>query len=335
MKKYIITLDTGTTNSRVILWNEWRERVASANAPVGVRNTAIDGNNSCLKEAVKSCLVAVLQKSGVEYSEVKCVIASGMITSNVGLVEIPHLIAPVGIEEIAEGTKPVVLSDVCPLPIWFIPGVKNFGEQVTLDNFESMDIMRGKEVESVGILQSYDIDTPIILVLPGSHTKFVSVDEEGRIVGCLTSIAGELLASITNDTIIADAVGKKFVEKETYDKEMTLLGYRTAAKVGLSRACFSGRILNQFTISDKMKIANFVLGASLQNDIQAIKNSSSVEVGKKTTMIVSGKSPLREAIIDILNEDGSFGVIEEFTNKDNIPLSAIGAYLVAEKCNIL
>lgn len=55
-----------------------------------------------------------------------------------------------------------------------------------------------------------------LLVLPGSHTKFVSVDKEGKIRSCLTTITGELLASITNHTIIADAVGRQFAAEEEY-----------------------------------------------------------------------------------------------------------------------
>ena len=45
MKQYIITVDGGTTNTRCILWDENRRRIAQENRPVGVRNTAIDGNN--------------------------------------------------------------------------------------------------------------------------------------------------------------------------------------------------------------------------------------------------------------------------------------------------
>ena len=56
MKQYIITVDGGTTNTRCILWDENRRRIAQENRPVGVRNTAIDGNNRKLKQAVKECL---------------------------------------------------------------------------------------------------------------------------------------------------------------------------------------------------------------------------------------------------------------------------------------
>lgn len=58
----------------------------------------------------------------------------------------------------------------------------------------------------MALLSHFAPGKPYLLVLPGSHMKFVSVDREDRITGCLTSISGELLAAITTGTILADAV---------------------------------------------------------------------------------------------------------------------------------
>ena len=93
MKNYTITIDTGTTNTRVYLFNEKYEAVASAKSEIGVRITAIDGNNNRLKAAIKGCLEDVLKQADITYDDVKQVAASGMITSNVGLTEIPHVVA--------------------------------------------------------------------------------------------------------------------------------------------------------------------------------------------------------------------------------------------------
>ena len=53
MDTYTITIDGGTTNTRCILWNSSRQRIDEQKLEVGVRNTAIDGNNSKLKNSVK------------------------------------------------------------------------------------------------------------------------------------------------------------------------------------------------------------------------------------------------------------------------------------------
>ncbi len=333
--KYIITIDAGTTNTRAVLFDQDRNMKGMKKREIGVRNTAIDGNNAKLKAAVKECIDELLADEGIGFDDVMMILASGMITSNVGLVEIPHLIAPAGINELAAGVTPVVLEDVCPLPIHFIPGIKNTGAAITLENYEKMDIMRGEEAESMAMIDGLPKGKPILLVLPGSHTKFVAIDDTGRITGCLTSITGELLSVITNNTIIADAVGHHFVEEGTYDKELLLTGYENAKRTGLGRACFSCRILNQFSIPEKERLANYILGAVLQSDVAAIKNSDAVRATSDTLMIVAGKNPLRQAICDILEHDGSFGEVINYQPQTDIPLSSLGAFLIAHKGGLL
>lgn len=329
--KYVITIDTGTTNTRTFLWDENRALAASARAEVGVHDTAIDGHNGRLKQAVRDCLNALLTQAGISYSDVSRVMACGMITSNVGLAEIPHVPAPAGKKELAERCVSRLLEDVCPLPILFVPGVKNDLPAVDADHFEAMDIMRGEETETVAILDAFPKGKPYLLVLPGSHTKFVRVDGQGRICGCLTTITGELLDCITKNTVIADSVGRQFVTTETYDRETVLRGFDTALKTGLGRAAFSARILNMFVEKDKEKIANYILGAALASDVQAMHASAALRAEPEMNVIVSGKNPLRRAIVDILTHDGFFQSVAEYIPDPNLPLSAAGTYLIADE----
>jgi 2-dehydro-3-deoxygalactonokinase len=333
--KYIITIDAGTTNTRAALFDENQHLIGIEKREIGVRNTAIDGNNLKLKQAVSSCIEGLMASGGIAWEDVDKILASGMITSNVGLVEIPHKTAPAGIQDLAAGITPVVLEDICPLPIHFIPGIKNRDQAITLENYEEMDIMRGEETESIAMLSLLPKGRPILLVLPGSHMKFVAVNAKGQVTGCLTSISGELLSVITNNTIIADAVDHRFVSPETYDKTYLLAGYRNAAAVGLGRACFSCRILNQFTEKNPDKLANYILGAVLESDVTALKHSAAIRAGRDTLMVVAGKEPLQTAIADILKEDGSFGDVQIFEASANIPLSSLGAFLIAKESGVL
>lgn len=74
-----------------------------------------------------------------------------------------------------------------------------------------------------------------------------------------------------HDTIIADSVKRTFVEADTYRREMVLRGYRAAREVGLSRACFSGRILNQFAVKDHTLVANSSLGRRCKTHLYALR----------------------------------------------------------------
>lgn len=328
---YTITIDAGTTNTRTYLWDENRTLAASAGAEVGVHQTAMDGSNSKLKQTVKDCLARLLCQGNIGWEEVGMILASGMITSNVGLLEVPHVLAPAGAEELARGSREVRMEEICPVPIRFIPGVKNNLGGVTAENFEAMDMMRGEEVEALAMLHSLPGGRAYLLVLPGSHTKFVATDARGKITGCLTTISGELLDCITNHTVIADAVDRRFVSREGYDREMVLRGFETAQKTGLGRAAFSARILNQFAEKDKQKIANFVLGAALASDVRSIRHSAALKTTPDTHVIVSGKNPLRRAITDVLERDGYFAKVEEYAGTPGMPLSAAGSFLVADK----
>ena len=151
------------------------------------------------------------------------------------------------------------------------------------------------------------------------------MDRDGKITGCLTTITGELLSVITNDTLIADAVGHSFASEETYAKAYVLAGYETARKTGIGRACFSARILNTFAEPDKTKIASYVLGAVLQNDMEAVKNSSALKCDADTTVVIYGKNPLREALMDLFAKENFFRHVTEFIPKDSVPTSAKGA----------
>lgn len=335
MEQYIITIDGGTTNTRCILWDNRRNRVGEERREVGVRNTAIDGNNERLKQAVKECLECLTRDNGVGWDRIHRIIASGMITSDVGLVVVPHLTAPAGLAELAEATVAIQMPEICPIPIYFIPGIKNFSQDVTFDNFEAMDIMRGEEVESIPIIEKYHNGSPMILVLPGSHNKFVAVDENRKMTGCLTSISGELLASITNDTIIAKSVNREFVSPESYEREWVQKGYEIATRAGLGRACFTARILMLFYNNDPKKLANYILGATIAGDMQAVRNSTALKVDGDTLAVVGGKEPLRTAVADVLKYDGYFREVETFCPEGDIPLSARGAYIVARETGIL
>lgn len=330
MKRYVITLDGGTTNTRAVLWNAEGVPVDSEKEEVGVRNTAIDGNNLRLKQAVKLCIETLLQRNNLDFIDVNAIYASGMITSNVGLVEVPHLVAPAGTSDFVVAVKRIDLPEVAPIPFHFIPGLKNMADGITLDNVEGMDIMRGEEVEAMALLHWLPMGKAYLLVLPGSHTKFITVDAKGRLTGCLTSMAGELLSLLTTQSILADAVKHSFVAAETYEKKKMLAGFRTARATSFSRAAFSTRIMSLFVARDApAQCASFLLGAVLESDVAAVKGSKALTLAKDMEVVVAGKEPLRSSLVDVFVEDGTFRRVQAFTPPEGVVMSAYGAYLVA------
>lgn len=298
--KSIITIDTGTTNTRAVLWQE-DQVIAKDFEPVGVRETSVTGSKQNLKEAIKRAVASVLDEGKItDHSQVE-LIASGMITSDLGLVEIEHLQVPVGAEDLAKHLVKKEFPEIVDRPIWFIPGVKNAPASIDPENITEMDIMRGEEVEAIGALKYLDIKGPCVLILPGSHTKIIKIDANQRIVGSLTSMTGELLEFLTKHSILAETVAEEFTD--SLDEKALKLGAQTCAVKGLGQTSFSVRLLGMYTKYSRNQLANYLLGAVLENDIQAIKNATAFKVEQDDSFIILGKPALRGALKILLESD--------------------------------
>lgn len=336
-----LVIDCGTTNMRVTLLDEKLRAVDAVKADGGVRHTAIDGHNGRLKAMLKDAMDTLLARNGYTHADVRRCVAYGMITSNMGLLEIPHVPAPASASDLRAAMREETFPEIAPFPVAFIPGVRNFAGPVDMETFGMMDMMRGEETEAVGLYSMLGLSGPAMFVLPGSHNKFVAMDG-GKILGCMTSISGELLDAVTHHTILADAVNRSFVDPGAYDAAMACEGAWECAGSGLGRAAFAGRILATLGGKDAAKIQSYLLGATLALDVQAMRafigggrdggeeaaayapnviplhaNLGSAlgiapELRDMNTLtepdiFVAGKAPVQQAMIDVLGALGQEG----------------------------
>ena len=298
MSRCNLVVDCGTTNLRVTLLDENRQRLDAVRAEGGVRHTAIDGHNGRLRAMLRESMQTVLARNGYALADVARCVAYGMITSALGLLEIPHVPAPAGAADLRAAMQEKVFEDIAPFPIAFIPGVRNFAGPVDLANFSEMDMMRGEEVEAIGLYRLLKPRGAAMFVLPGTHNKFVSMDAQGRILGCMTSISGELLDAMTHHTILSDAVGGSFASAQDYDAEYVKAGARECAVSGLGRAAFAGRILRTLGGQDQVKIQSYLLGAALALDVQAMQ--AFVGDREDVEAYIAGKAPLQQGMCDVI-----------------------------------
>lgn len=298
MSQAYLIIDCGTTNLRVTLLDESKRVLDSVKAEGGVRHTAIDGHNGRLKTMLRDSMAQVLAAHGYAPRDVARCVAYGMITSNVGLVEIPHVAAPASAEALRAAMREEVFPDVAPFPIAFIPGVRNFAGEVNMDNFAGMDMMRGEETEAIGLYHALELTGPAVFILPGSHNKFVQMGAAGEIMGCMTSISGELLDAVTHHTILADAVGRSFVGAAEYDSALACEGAWECSRSGLGRAAFAGRILSTLGGRSQSAIQSYLLGATLALDVQAMQ--AFVREPENARVFVAGKAPVQQAMCDVL-----------------------------------
>ena len=178
MKNYI-TLDGGTTNTRLTLAldGEIKDRISLG---VGVQKNI--GGTGALESAIKQGIIDLLHRNSISEGDVDAIIASGMITSEFGLCNLPHIPTPAGISELHTSIERVELPEISSIPFACIRGVK-----VDADDMERFDIMRGEETEVFGILPYLPLNTPATIILPGTHNKIIRVNATGEIINFRTT----------------------------------------------------------------------------------------------------------------------------------------------------
>ena len=79
-------IDCGTTNTRIYIMDQNREILASGSRKVGVRDTSITGSRDALRQGIAELFFEILREHGIEDEKVEFAVASGMITSEIGLI---------------------------------------------------------------------------------------------------------------------------------------------------------------------------------------------------------------------------------------------------------
>lgn len=273
-------IDCGTSTSRVYLVNEQREILASGYKSVGVRDTSITGSRDTLRRGLTELFNATLRENAVPRENVRFAVASGMITSEIGLMEIPHLTAPAGVGDLAESIVPVpdgtVLSLGCP--IYFIRGIKTaFPPEPGLGGLNAVDFMRGEEVQCVGAMERYALPYPCNLITLSSHTKIIRLNEKREIAACRTTISGQLYAAVTNATSIGASLRPaggdepgSMTEKEILDAARDYVD-----RLGLARACMMPRFLQMFEKTSAAQRQLFLSAAIAADDMKTFRDMRS------------------------------------------------------------
>ena len=161
-----------------------------------------------LKGFLKEAFDRFLERMDRASSEVSFLMASGMITSDMGLKNVPHLTAPAGASELAMGID-VLKGEESPFdqPLLLVRGIKNAGIMEEFAHLEESDLMRGEELQALGVLEQFAIsDTAVSIIELGSTTKLIEVDESGRIAGSYTALSGQTYQAIIDGTFIGGSV---------------------------------------------------------------------------------------------------------------------------------
>ena len=261
-------VDSGTTNSRVWLMRD-RKVLAKKRVSVGVRNTAIDGNNRALVKGIRDTIFELTSKSDAK-ERPEIVIAAGMITSNLGLHEVRHVQAPAGLSELASNIQEKHFEDLQGISFYFLPGVRSGPGIADLDNIDFIDIMRGEETEVMGALEEIERiqDGPLLYIHLGSHTKMIQLDASRRISAGASTLAGELTQSIVEQTILRSSLPE--TPFATFNPTFFSQGWEHCQRVGFTRSLYEVRILQLNSAFPKEDLASFMLGALISEEFRCL-----------------------------------------------------------------
>lgn len=309
----IVAVDSGTTSTRV--WVVERGDVkASSSSRSGARDVVRTKDRGELLARIRALADEALAAAGSTWEAVEAIVAFGMITSELGLEEVPHLEAPVDRRMLAAALVERRYGDALPAPVHLVPGVRSGGEELELADF-----MRGEETEVAGLLALGEPDPPFLYISTGSHTKFLSVDAEGRIDWSLTTLSGELLLALQRETILAELID---LEAPPTDLAALEEGARFVEHAGLSRALFGARLLNRIGGASVTFCSDFLHGAVAGADLLSLRRAAETRGGVPERVAIGGQGTLGEAYRHLLEAQWDVAELRRF----DVPLGALGAW---------
>lgn len=339
---HLATIDCGTTNSRVYVVNEEGEVRARASRKVGVRDTAISGSRETLKKGLEETFFEALEQAGMGLEEVAFAVSAGMITSEIGLLEIPHLWAPAGLDDLAQNLKLVRDASVFPvdIPLYFVRGIKNryAPDSARIRDVGVLDFMRGEEAQIAGLLVTHKPTLPVTVVVLSSHTKFAAVDEGSMILGSVTTLSGQVYEAIVKETSIGKSIrgDDGFDDTDYFQTEVVDAAYHWVMESGFLRSMLMPRFLDTLLNTRWYERKLFVEAAIASEDLRAITQFRELGFPTETSFVLVG-NPRRCAVYEYLFRDrrGIRGQIMKITDPEDIDsLSVMGCIHLAQRAGL-
>jgi len=193
---FFISVDWGTTNLRIRLVEipslKIIEEAESSNGIKKVHNEWI------ISEKKRELFYFNYLKSQIEKLKTEIdistpIVISGMASSSIGLKELPYADLPLSFDGSLLYTEQITSAKISN-PILLISGVKT-----------NSDVIRGEEVQVLGLSHLTHSSKQNIFILPGTHSKHI-VCNENKIVDFKTFMTGEIFEVISEHTILKNSI---------------------------------------------------------------------------------------------------------------------------------
>jgi 2-dehydro-3-deoxygalactonokinase len=215
----MLVADWGTTSLRIYVLDEKGEIVTKRTSDKGILVAKTLGFEKTFE----------LEAEGLLNDQQ--ILLGGMIGSRNGWIETEYVDCPATLEGIANrlGTVTWRSQSGISRTAKITPGVRFLGEN------GMSDIMRGEELQILGLMRQIT-DEPATIVLPGTHSKWVSVTNN-TISTFSTYMTGEVFELLANQSIL-----KSEAKTELFDNNVFLDGVKLGStKNSLTNLIFQVR----------------------------------------------------------------------------------------------
>jgi 2-dehydro-3-deoxygalactonokinase len=237
--KPFIGLDWGTTSFRAYLVGAdgvVQDQFAASEGILAVKDGGFE---------------AVLESHIGEWDKSLPVVASGMITSRQGWVEVPYAECPASLNELAKAIH--VHSTSTGRNVHFITGLHYNSPTI------AHDVLRGEETQVFGALETGATQ----FITPGTHSKWISV-ADSRILDFATYMTGESFALYRNHSILGRLMKDGPQDDAAFTKGLAE-AYQKPAE--LLHLLFSVRSLGLFNALPAESLASYLSGLLIGNEV--------------------------------------------------------------------
>ncbi|GAB1308848.1 2-dehydro-3-deoxygalactonokinase [Urechidicola sp. KH5] len=266
-----ISVDWGTTNLRVRLVSTTELNVLSeVVSDMGIK-TVFSKWQETQADRVNYFLNVLKQK----ISQLKIVdnnvpiVISGMASSSIGVKELPYAKLPFDLKGkslLVEKVENLVLEN----NVFLISGVCS-----------DSDVIRGEEVQVIGLEAGKTEQVKTTYILPGTHSKHMNCDNS-FVTDFKTFMTGELFDTITKHTILQNSV--TIGEFHEPNRKAFINGVKASLNSSVLNTIFSVRANTLFDRYDPTENYYYLSGLLIGEELQQLKNYKG-----KISLIASGK----------------------------------------------
>lgn len=258
MSQYLISVDWGTSNFRLRLLDARTKKVLqSVQSEMGVKQLFTDWQQvgGSRESIFLKYLHQQIGKLKHEIPKETPVCISGMASSSIGMRELSYANLP--FEMNGNGLLiEEIITELIPHPIHLISGVCS-----------ENDVMRGEEVELIGLFAQNPGISSGTFILPGTHSKHIHCSN-GMVHSFETFMTGELFELLRKHSILSNSLEKaEFGKKE--ENAFVKGASDGYSKEQLLHHFFTIRAKDLFGQQDKSEAYYYLSGLLIGNELSS------------------------------------------------------------------